>query len=123
MGVASDADSTDNKTEFCSAAELLHEQVHTVLVHETQDAVGTFANGLSRTLPLCRNKVDAPDCILGAGTLQKGAEAVHAMNQLEGGGGGQSRRGAEIFLVPIVRERVEGTITMVLGSTDTLHAG
>ena len=71
----------------------------------------------------CRNKVDAPDCILGACTLQKGAEAVHAINLLEGGGGGESRRGAEIFLVPIVRKRVEGTINMVLGSTDTLHAG
>ena len=48
--VLSDADGADNKTGFArvgDTAQPLHEQVHTVLVDETQDAVGTFANGLS----------------------------------------------------------------------------
>ena len=34
-------------TRVACTAEPLHEQVHTILVNETQDAVGTFANGLS----------------------------------------------------------------------------
>ena len=44
-------------------AETFHEQVHTVLVDEPKDAIGTFANGLSdvRMFPLCRDKVVATD--------------------------------------------------------------
>ena len=44
------ADTADNKTGFArigDTAEPLHEQVHTVLPDETQDAFGTGANGSS----------------------------------------------------------------------------
>ena len=49
-------------------------------------------------------------------------EAVHAINQLESGGCRKCRRGAEILLVPIDWERVEGPVTMVLGCGAALLA-
>ena len=77
---------------------------------------------MSRTLPLCRNKVAAPDCILWAGKAPKGTEAVHAINQLESGAEvvRKGREGALILLVPSNRERVKGQDTMVLGGADPL---
>ena len=47
--VAGNADNTDEELGFArvgNTAESLHEQVHTILVDEPQDVVGTFANGL-----------------------------------------------------------------------------
>ena len=45
--VAGGAEGAGNASGFGDMAEPLHGQVHTVWVNEAQDAVGTFADGLS----------------------------------------------------------------------------
>ena len=57
-----------------------------------------MAWAMSRTFPLCRNKVAAPDYLISSYVPHAplGAEAVHTKKQL----GGESRRGAEIFFRP-----------------------